>query len=67
MRHITPGYADNVTLLRDNINTTNKSTKRLIDASKEVGLEINAGNVIGFHLGDYEKCRILGCYVVWLL
>jgi hypothetical protein len=23
--------------------------------------------ILGFHGGDYEECRILGCYDVWLL
>jgi hypothetical protein len=34
-------YADDVNLLEDNMNTTNKNTKILIDASMEVGLEVN--------------------------
>jgi hypothetical protein len=34
-------YADDVNLMRDNIDTIKKSTECLIDASKEVGLEIN--------------------------
>jgi hypothetical protein len=34
-------YADDVNLLGDNIDTIKKNTKTLIDASKEVGLEIN--------------------------
>jgi hypothetical protein len=34
------GYANNVNLLGDNIDTINKNTEILIDASKEVGLEI---------------------------
>jgi hypothetical protein len=34
-------YADDVNLLGDNIDTIQKSTEILIDASKEVGLEIN--------------------------
>jgi hypothetical protein len=34
-------YADDVNLLRDNIDTIKKNTKTLIDASKRVGLEIN--------------------------
>jgi hypothetical protein len=34
-------YADYVNLLGDNIDTINKNTETLIDASKEVGLEIN--------------------------
>jgi hypothetical protein len=34
-------YADDVNLLRDNIDAIKKKTETLIDASKEVGLEIN--------------------------
>jgi hypothetical protein len=34
-------YADHVNLLGDNIDTTKKNSDTLIDASKEVGLEIN--------------------------
>jgi hypothetical protein len=34
-------YADDVNLLGDNIDTINKKTETLIDASKEVDLEIN--------------------------
>jgi hypothetical protein len=34
-------YADDVNLLGDNLDTIKKSTESLIDASKEVGLEIN--------------------------
>jgi hypothetical protein len=34
-------YADDVNLLRDNIDTINKNTETLIDTSKEVGLEVN--------------------------
>jgi hypothetical protein len=34
-------YADDVNLLGDNIDTIKKDTETLIDASKEVGLEIN--------------------------
>jgi hypothetical protein len=36
-------YADNVNLLGDNIDTINKNTETLTDASNEVGLEVNAG------------------------
>jgi hypothetical protein len=35
-------YADDVNLLGDNIDIINKNTRTLIDASKEVGLEVNA-------------------------
>jgi hypothetical protein len=34
-------YADDVNLLGDNIDITNKNTETLFDASKEVGLEVN--------------------------
>jgi hypothetical protein len=34
-------YADDVNLLRDNIDTINKNTETLTDNSKEVGLEVN--------------------------
>jgi hypothetical protein len=34
-------YADDVNLLGDSIHTIKKNTETLIDASKEVGLEIN--------------------------
>jgi hypothetical protein len=34
-------YADDVNLLGDNIDTIRKNTQTLIDASKEVGLQIN--------------------------
>jgi hypothetical protein len=34
-------YVDDVNLLGDNIDTINKNTETLIDASKEVGPEVN--------------------------
>jgi hypothetical protein len=34
-------YADDVNLLGDNIDTVKKTTQTLVDASKEVGLEVN--------------------------
>jgi hypothetical protein len=43
-------YADDVNLLGDNINTVKKNTETLIDARKEVGLEINVENT---------KCMLL--------
>jgi hypothetical protein len=36
-------YAGDVNLLGDNIDTIKKTQKLLIDASKEVGLEVNTG------------------------
>jgi hypothetical protein len=35
-------YADDVNLLGDNIDTIKKNTELLIDARKEIGLEVNA-------------------------
>jgi hypothetical protein len=35
-------YADGVNLLGDNMNSVKKTTETLTDASKEVGLEVNA-------------------------
>jgi hypothetical protein len=34
-------YADNVNIARENIDTIEKNTKALLDAGKEVGLEVN--------------------------
>jgi hypothetical protein len=39
--HHLPAYADDVSLLGDNIDTIKRNTETLTDASKEVGLEIN--------------------------
>jgi hypothetical protein len=40
-KHQLLAYADDVNLLGDNIDTIEKSTETLINASREVGLEIN--------------------------
>jgi hypothetical protein len=40
--HQLPTYADEVNLLGDDIHTEKKNTETLTDASKEVGLEVNA-------------------------
>jgi hypothetical protein len=37
-------YADDVNLLGDNIDTINKNTETLTEASKKVGLEVNREN-----------------------
>jgi hypothetical protein len=50
---LTLAYADDVNLLGDNIDTIMKNTETLIDASKEVGLEINI---------DETKCMLLSCH-----
>jgi retron-type reverse transcriptase len=46
-------YADDVNLLADNTDTIKKETETLIDASKEVGLEINA---------EKTKHMLLSCH-----
>jgi hypothetical protein len=46
-------YADDVNLLGDNTDTIKKNTEPFIDASKEVGLEVNA---------DMTKYMLLSCH-----
>jgi hypothetical protein len=48
-------YAEDVNLLGDNIDTVNKSTDTLIDASKEVGLEINVEKTKYMLLSHHQK------------
>jgi hypothetical protein len=52
MRHQLLVYADDVSLLGDNIDTIKKSTQTLINAIKEVGLEVNT-----------DKLNICSCLV----
>jgi hypothetical protein len=40
-KHQLLAYAEDVTLLGDNVETVKRNTETLIDASKEVGLEVN--------------------------
>jgi hypothetical protein len=49
-------YAEDVNLLGDNIDTINKNTETLIDASKEVGLEINVEKT-KYMLLSSPECR----------
>jgi hypothetical protein len=42
-------YTDDVNLLGDNVDTIRKNTETLIDASKEVGLEINVDVLLSGH------------------
>jgi hypothetical protein len=46
MRHQLLVYADDLNLLGDNIDAIKKNMKTLIDASKEVGLEVNIERTI---------------------
>jgi hypothetical protein len=39
-------YADDVNLLKDNIDTINKNTETSVDTNKKVGLEINVGETV---------------------
>jgi hypothetical protein len=48
-------YADDVNLLGDNIDTIRKNTETLIDASKEVGLEINVENTGYMYLSRHQN------------
>jgi hypothetical protein len=48
-------YADDVTLLGDNTDTIKKNTKTKIDASKEVGLEVNTEKTKYMLLSHYQK------------
>jgi hypothetical protein len=43
-------------------NWTRKWSKKEIKGTKELGWKISC-----FHSGDYEECRLLGCYAAWLL
>jgi hypothetical protein len=55
MRHHLLPYADDVNLLGDNIGTIKKNTDTLIDASKEVGLEINVGKTMYMLLYSHQN------------
>jgi hypothetical protein len=48
-------YADVVNLLGDNIDTIEKSTETLIDASKEVGLEMNVEETENMLLSHHQN------------
>jgi hypothetical protein len=53
-RHQLLVYADDVNLLGDNIDTTKKNIQTLIDASKEVVLEVNAEKTKYMQLSDHQ-------------
>jgi hypothetical protein len=53
-------YADNVNLLGDNIDTIKKNTETLIDASKEVSLEINIDKTKYMLLSRHQNVSQIG-------
>jgi ribosomal protein S2 len=48
-------YAADVSLLGDNIDTIKKNTETLIDARKEVGLEVNTGKTKYMFLSRHQN------------
>jgi hypothetical protein len=54
MGHIL-AYADNVNIVGENIDTIQKNTKALLDASKEVGLEVNPEKTKYMLVSRYQK------------
>jgi hypothetical protein len=42
MGHISCWYADDVNLLGDSVNTVKENSETLLEASRDIGLEINA-------------------------
>jgi hypothetical protein len=55
MTHQLLAYANDVNLLGDNIDTIKKSTETLIDASKKVGVEINAEQTKNMLLSHHQN------------
>jgi hypothetical protein len=53
-------YADDVNLLGDNIDTIKKNTQTLIDASKEVGLEVKTEKT-KYMLRGYKITGLIFC------
>jgi hypothetical protein len=51
-------YVDDVNLLGDNIDTIKKNMETLIDASKEVGLEVNTEET-KYVLLSSPECRVI--------
>jgi hypothetical protein len=47
--------ADNINILRENIDNTKKNTEALLDASKEVGLEVNPEKIKYMLISDNQK------------
>jgi hypothetical protein len=62
-------YADDVNLLGDNIDAIKKNTETLIDASKEVGLEINVYKTKYILLSRHQNVgqnRVISSIGLWV-
>jgi hypothetical protein len=53
--HQLQAYADDVNLLGDNMDTINRNTETLIDASKKFGLEVNAEKTKYMLMSQYQN------------
>jgi hypothetical protein len=55
-------YADDINLLGDSMNTTKENTETLLEASRDIGLEINAENtkymIMSRHLNSVQNQNI---------
>jgi hypothetical protein len=43
-----------------------KLSAKIINLPARIELNVSR-KMLGFHDGDYDECRRLGCYAVWLL
>jgi hypothetical protein len=54
-------YADDVNLLGDNIDTIKRNAQTLIDASKEIGLEVNTEKPLGASAMLFGRAHMCAC------